>query len=262
MNQCNKLTRKGLKVLEHLPLLETFNIFMMLYQRQHLDIAFLTKVSLLTTVNLGLCNLRDSDLQNIAELKLLRFLNLENNPRISNDGLVYIANLTHMEELSLAALKISDNGLASIAGMTQMKKLNLSMNKGITGSSFVHLLNMKQLAVLDVTLCCLICKGEGLATLGKITQLKKLVLYYSQVDDENVKHLANMTNLTYLNLSYNREITDNCLAFLERMTLMKELYFNSCGNVSNEGLNRLAAKMTYLTKIQLSPCHPTFTGLF
>src|SRR5260370_17004961 len=85
---------------------------------------------------------------------------------------------------------VQDKGLARLAKLTHLKELRLAQTKvnGRTLTPFV------ELRYLDVSYTPF--DNSGMASLSGMTQLSKLYLRDTFVDDEGLKHITALKNLT------------------------------------------------------------------
>jgi len=65
--------------------------------------------------------------------------------------------------------------------------------------------------------------GEGIAPIGEIVSLRTLSMQQTDVNDENIRYLATLTNLEKLSLYGCRTLTDQGMAKLSALNKLKEL---------------------------------------
>lgn len=92
----------------------------------------------------------DQSLELIRPLKELRQLLLINAQQISDDGLVHLRGLKHLEVLWVEGAPISDAGLQHVAGLSKLRRLNLN-NTRITDGGLNYLRGLALLERLDLS---------------------------------------------------------------------------------------------------------------
>jgi len=70
-------------------------------------------------------------------------------PRITGAGLIHLAGLTKLENLSIRGQTLNDAGLKHLTGLTNIRELKLS-GDGITDAGLQHLKPLKKITALDV----------------------------------------------------------------------------------------------------------------
>jgi hypothetical protein len=123
-------------------------------------IALLKDIPSLVDLNIAKLNLKDDDLKNIAELKNLQRLHLENNP-ISDAGLAHLKGLVNLEYLNLYNTQVGDGSIDHLKGFTNLAALYLWQTKVTDEGS------EKLNAALPDTM---INRGEELKLLAKVEE--------------------------------------------------------------------------------------------
>ncbi len=93
-------------------------------------------------------NAEDADLKELAGLKQLRWLCL-NNSKVTDAGLKELAGITQLQALNLCGTKLTDAGLKELAGLTQLRSLWL-FDTQVTDAGLKELVWLKQLQTLDL----------------------------------------------------------------------------------------------------------------
>jgi len=124
----------------------------------------------------------DAGFAHFRELINIRILNMPN-CRITDAGMVYLTNMTKLENLVLSATNVSDKGIAYINDKPALKLLNLTRTK-----------------ITDA----------GLMELKNLTQLQKLFISYTNISDASVPVLKSLTKLDTLYMQ-GTKISDNSL---------------------------------------------------
>lgn len=84
--------------------------------------------------------------------------------------------------------------------------------------------------------------SETLKAVGQCRSLKALNLYHTGISDDDLQHLAGLSQLTILELSDNDRITDEGLKHLATMKSLRRLYLVFT-KVSDEGIAKLQAEL-------------------
>lgn len=93
---------------------------------------------------------------------------------ITNEGVVYLADLKHIEILSLEGTKITDAALAYLTGLPKLRSLKLSLCKSIT--------------------------DRGMPEIAKISSLTELSLDDTPISDAGLEQLHGMKQLRWLSI--------------------------------------------------------------
>jgi len=252
-----RISSRGLTYLQELPSLE-YLCFAgpMVTDAKMFQIGRLTSLTQLSIagseVGRGLAHLKG--------LKSLRFLSLEaaRNEHIDKH-LVYLAELTSIEELNLRDTLVSDAGLEHLKGMTKLKKLDLGnryypVSDKITDAGMVHLNSLKSLEELKLPSSGV--TDIGLAHLAGLNALKKLNVG-RDATDKGMATLAKMKSLEDLKIS-SPYVTDAGMRKLSECPCLESLSLLGC-KITNAGLAHLA-KLKTLTKLSLSLRKTQVTG--
>ncbi len=198
----------------------------------------------------------------IADLTKLTYLNLNENHLITNSGISNLTNLTH---LNLGHnLMITNSGIEILTKLTQ---LNLFENTKISYAGISNLTNLKEL-----NLKMWIFSGQQLikdADVANLTQLSHLNISGNKLITNS--GISNLTNLLHLDCSGN-DITEEGVKnltklisldakftitndFIRNFTSLKKLTLKSGDLVNNDGVKYL----TQLTDLTL--CNKLITDL-
>ncbi len=176
-------------------------------------------------------------------------------PWITDKGLESLAQLKHLQTLSLTGDKVTDAGLKHLAGLTELKSLTINC-EGVTGTGLEAIAGLEQLEWLDLSVTAV--TGGGLRHLSRMKKLQHVGLPRSAITDEGMRHLGRLTGLEELSLASD-ELTDNGLKCLRALNHLQKLYV-SCPYVTDDGLRHLA-NLSELRELELSCCGATGTGL-
>ncbi|MCE9604852.1 MAG: hypothetical protein K8U03_08120 [Planctomycetia bacterium] len=143
---------------------------------------------------------------------------------LSNSGLTdhqleVLSRFPALRTLDLNGNPITDVGLEAIARLSELRELNLSRTK-VTGRGLQllpRLQHLEELRISDVRV------GDGAAAIGSLKGLRKLNLNNCDLTDEQLAHLANLSELTWFVLNGNPRLTDASVSVLCDLQSLKEL---------------------------------------
>ena len=177
----------------------------------------------------------------IPRLTQLTLLNLNNNRRIINissltnltsldlsfsmvggTSLIKLTNLTHLD-LSVESCIYDE----SLEVLTQLKTLVLGENVDITDNSIKFLTNLTQLNINNTKIT-----GKSIKYLTNLTHLE-MGQTLGTIKDED---LGDLTRLTYLDLSWNENITNKTLY---RLTNIRSLVLARNSNITSSSVKSL-----------------------
>ncbi len=204
------------------------------------------------------CNISDNGVENISHLDQLEWLDLGENPSISDAGVQAIPKLTklnvlslqkcsltfhrqtnfqnlrRLQHLTLSDTNLDDEGAKNLADLRTLIGLGLS-NTRVTSQSLetIERLPSLELLWLDGTHV----SNSGLERLARIKNLKLLSLAGTAIDDSAIKTIAKCRSLRSLILDQTK-VTDDGLAELGSLP---ELYDLSICNtaITDRGLMHL-----------------------
>lgn len=182
----------------------------------------------------------------LLKLKKIKELNIQNCKNITNDG---ISNLVTLESLCVYNINITDNVFKKL---TNLKKLDLYFNK-ITDNSILYLTNIIELKLTSIP--NIICKDfDKLKNLVKLTlictkitdddliylkNIKKLVLYFSQINGKGLSHL---TNIETLEIS-SSQITNEYISNIYTLKKLEKISIFRCYLLTERVINELKIKL-------------------
>ena len=211
-------------------------------------------------LNLERKGIKDDELRHLAVMKGLTTLELNANP-IRGPGLEYLQRLP-LETLKLSDTMVDDSVMPQVKSIPTLKRLFLSDTK-ITDRGIEVLAGHPGLETLDVSrtlvtdgalphvarlsrLNSLICISTGITDAGLLRhrlihaasgRQRSLKLKGKQIDDDDLQGLANLTQLTKLDLRDN-PITDEGLTVLAGLPGLTEVNLEDT-EISPEGLQLL-----------------------
>ncbi|MDZ4216898.1 MAG: hypothetical protein U1C97_01100, partial [Candidatus Gracilibacteria bacterium] len=173
------------------------------------------------------------ELKLVRKLKRLNILSIRGNIRCPNllEVLKEHPNISELEiseegkRISNIGLNIKDDDLRHLESFPKLQKLILNNCLVLSDEGMKHLSQLN-LTRLELSGCLKTAKtpgitGSGLANLHP--SLQHLQLADNPITDENLHHLAHLTNLEFLGLSGCTEITGTDFGWLENMTQLKRL---------------------------------------
>ncbi|MEQ8855219.1 hypothetical protein [Gimesia sp.] len=150
--------------------------------------------------------------------------------RFSGDALVYLSDLTQLDQLTLCDTNIEDAELAYLKNMRNLRILNLHDNL-ITDKGLVHLkglTNLERLILSETEI-----SDVGLIHLSELKNLRNLSLAKTAITGKGLVHLKGLKNLTILNLN-NTSVTDAALSNLNGLSQLQGLYLDGTNVTENE----------------------------
>jgi Leucine-rich repeat (LRR) protein len=197
-------------------------------------------------------------MQYITHLTGLKRLALEASP-VSDADLQHITSLRSLEYLSLPD-RITDAGLAHVAGLTCLKGLYLTGGKSrISDEGLRHISRISSLEELYLG-------GEymtdaGLEHLKKLPKLEYLCLYGSRFTDAGCVYIKEMPSLRILSFHENlSRISDAGLVHIAQMPRLEILCLHGMKNITDEGIANLT-KMSSLRMLNIASSQVTDRGL-
>ena len=185
----------------------------------------------------------DEGMVHLAKLSSLDFLNLSSNPAISDTALQLIP-LSKLNDLQLSWTAVSDAGVAKlVAGAKQLKALALEGTQ-ITDAALRSLNGLHELRMLNLNNAGKIT-GVGFSQ-GRMAKLRDLYLDKTAIGDGALKSIANIRDLRILSISHTR-VTDEGLHYLQDLHNLRTLTMKGCEGVSAAAIEELKRKNVGLT---------------
>lgn len=143
---------------------------------------------------LGLENFKLKNLNYIKHMAKLKYLSLRGSKMTDFDG---IQNFTNLEKLELRQSKIDNHNLTHLSGLTKLRELSLKFVNTVTDISPLE--NVPALEELNMHGM----KGpiKSLAPLRKLTKLKSLITLGTEILENPVSVLCEMTSLEKLEVT-------------------------------------------------------------
>lgn len=168
-------------------------------------------------------------LQGIESLSGLSHLDLSSS-RFSSDPLIYLSELTQLDQLSFCDTNVEDAELRYLKKMKNLRMLNLT-NNFITDQGLIHLKSLKNLEYLSLNKTDI--TDAGLVHLSELKKLRNLYLSNTSITDQGLVHLKGLKNLSILSL-INTEVTDAGLSHLQQLNQLQKLYLDHTQVSENE----------------------------
>jgi len=179
-------------------------------------------------------NVTDEGLKYLPRFKNLKKLWLGPNVSITDSGMINVAELKGLEDLTLTWKPRMV--LRGIAGFTKLRHLRLIISNDISREELASLKYLKSLKELEFWGSEF--PSGGLSFLPYLEKLEVLDLSYTNVTDADLRYLKGLVNLRDLNLS-RTEITDAGLLYLEGLTNLERLDLSETA-VTDSGLAPLS----------------------
>jgi hypothetical protein len=109
--------------------------------------------------------------------------------------------------------------------------------------SLVQLTNLKH---LNAAGCYLV--DHDLVTIGQVTSLELLDLDLTDISNNGLQHLSNLTNLSELRLKDNPQLTDDCVNYLLHFDKLKLIYIANT-SITINGIKKMLSHLNLKTII-------------
>ncbi|CDZ80931.1 hypothetical protein BN1013_01459 [Candidatus Rubidus massiliensis] len=169
----------------------------------------LFELSNISKLNLE-CNSFAGEFKYTKDLKSnLRYLNLNGCKNIKNSFLIFLSQITILEELILSdCVLISDQGISSIKKL-KLKSLNLSNCELISDKSLKYLSENINLTYLNLSYCKNI-SDDGLKFLSSLFSLEEINLKWCErITDKGLEYLIHLPQIKTIQISGNQKKFSN-----------------------------------------------------
>ena len=155
----------------------------------------------------------------------LSVVSLSSCDTMTDAGVIALAKCKELVDVDLdGCSEISDTGVKALAGCLRLEKLSLSSCESVYGSAIIQIARRcPKLRVLNLRRCRYL-SNEAVVALGSCQRLEILILEEcmrsdyencnSYIQDSGIIALAACPTLTYLDISDNCELTDECIKAL------------------------------------------------
>lgn len=209
-----------------------------------------------------------AEFETISAIGSLKKLTLYGNCQgLNDDTLPLLARLTELEELNCDGIKVTDDGLAPLAKMMNLKAMSFFHpswgSKDFVGRGVAHFEKLPKLERL--TIAGSPFNDEGMAAVGKLTQLMSFSTWHTFQTEAGNEHLLKLTNLKSLRLGQRLRkydgkpnppsLSDATLEVIAQLKSLETLYLDEA-KLSRAGLAKLKAlpnlKKLSLERIEIS----------
>jgi Leucine-rich repeat (LRR) protein len=220
----------------------------------------LSEVGKIKSLSLDRCpHISNHGLRVIGKLKTLERLYLSQNPGLTSGLLQEVAKLTNLRRLSMNELALDESDLAHLSSLVNLESLSLSRAESdgsLTNQGMQHLSPLKSLSSLTINNANI--DDDGVTTVAKLSKLRTLSLYGTQISDAGLANLANqLTDLESLVLSAT-QVTDSGMSHVGKLTKLKTLRLGQTA-VGDDGLKQLDG-LTDLESIYVDQANVTSEG--
>ena len=200
--------------------------------------------------------LSNEELERVCRFRELKTLDLSHCQQITDAGLEHVTKLQHLETLNLDGChRISVIGIKHISGIPSLTELDISqsrLNLPDVMSELARLPNLRKLEIRNV-------RGLNTRGLEHFTQLHYLDLSTSHggINDDNLRNLAPLKELRFLNLNgsrnwgANKALTDEGLAHLEGLSKLEFLGLFGHFNLTESAYNSLFKNLVSLKRLEM-----------
>ena len=199
------VTAEDLLLLKRLPSLRTLKLSTVLVNVSNL--AFLDGLTNLRVLDLGNARVNDAEIIRLEPLTHLRSLSIDS-PDFHGEGLSRLKQLGDLRILRLSGWGLSTRGFKALGELKQL--VDLCLDVGGDG-------DMEELRGLT-RLRSLVLSGRinatALASLRALTELRRLGLEYTDLDDRDLKFLPSLPKLEHLEI-YKSDISGPGFAHLK-----------------------------------------------
>lgn len=200
----------------------------------------------------------DADLLGLAKLKMITKLTLHTprvTPRLFETAVVGWKKLSAVR---FQKAKLKGPGLGGLSHNRKLKSIEIWHESKADGAAIADLSRVSHLRRLDLSFSHV--SGSAVAQAGECHDLRELVFPASATPtDEDLRQLHAMKRLERVQLSA-RKLTDAGIESLSRLVTLKCLTIHDATGITDQGLAHLGA-LPVLRELQISGLGP-FTGAF
>lgn len=176
----------------------------------------------------------DAGFRHLKPLRKLQLLHI-NDGRMTDAGLSVLRNMPDMRDLSLwRCRRLTGKGLKNLSGMKQLRRLDLRRSDAIADDGMPHLAGLTQLEILDISILPRVT-DKGFGRLKSLSKLRMLGLAGTGI--RNLRVLRNFKRLE--SLSVPKEIGDDQLPHVGRLTGLQRLSLEVCDGITDKGVKQL-----------------------
>jgi len=236
----NRQAAAGLSYLTHLPLQDLYMSHCNIND-SHMEIV--GQMSRLNKLDISSNKeVTGAGLSHLANITHLQILNISHNKQAAAG----LSHLTHLplQLLYLVVCDVNDSHMEAVGQMSRLRKLDISSNHEVTGTGMSHLANLTHLEMV-----IMMDNSPSPTGLSHFTRLPLQELYMSvcNLTDSHMEIVGQMLRLKKLNISFNHEVTGTGLSHLANLTHLEMLNMTYT--------NQAAAGLSYLTGLTLQELH-------
>jgi Leucine-rich repeat (LRR) protein len=245
LQDCNKVPTAEWKPLENFKKLKFLRIWGRGVDDSVMD--YIKDAKSLKILSLDVSSVGIDGLKKISHLPLQE-LYLNDALNITSDALEAVGNFKGLTKLELRSAAVGNKGMAHLAGLTQLKVLDLT-ETAVGDKGLEHLqglTNLEELNLMQTT-----TTDAGLVFLAPLKKLRWLKLDKCRISAEGTPQLKGLTNLEYLHIgSSTKPLDDAALEPLGELKNLRTLVITFLPEITDEGVNKLKAKLPGLKDIQ------------
>ena len=197
------------------------------------DLAFLTSLPRLQTIELGCTRVTDTGLSRLTVLTELTSLRLRKTS-VSDSGLAYLQTLPQLSDLDLGFTRVTDDGVRQLRNLPRLERLCLD-DTAVTDAGLQYLVEFPHLK--EVVLTNTATSDAGLKTLQDCVHLTELWLIGTRITDAGLESVKGMACLERLAIG-NTNVTDAGLKHLEGLKKLQLIEVEG-SRTSPAGLRKL-----------------------
>ena len=196
-----------------------------------------------------------SEISHVAKLRQLKVLNISGD--VSNRQLKMLERLPYLETLDLSWANLTDGPREGyiLPELRSLRGVNVCQTRffggGLERTPNLEVLGANSTGVGD----------DAMEKIGRLSQLKILLLDGTDVSDTGLRHLRSLEHLERLTLASNGDgITDKGIEYLAELQSLRELNLVGCGEVTDESIPVLG-RLQRLERLDLSFTRVSADGL-
>lgn len=204
--------------------------------------------------HLTVVRVTDDGLKKLGELrgkraKNLRALTIHGWHRISDTGLAHLSELTDLTRLSIMnADRIDGSGLACLAKLTKLEELRLPGARRIKEANLAPVWKLPALEVFELSHAPALVLSDANA-LPSLKKLRRLDISGSGATNETISQIANLKELTSLNLAGCKSISS--LAGLSALTKLLRIDLTYCAGLAKANFKEQIKQVSVVQEMSL-----------
>jgi internalin A len=244
LQDCNEVPKEEWKILENFKNLKNLRLWGPTVDDSTME--FIIGAKSLKSLSLESTEVTGAGLGKVTSLAGIQTISLTNAKNIFDQDLEPLGKFPELTSLELRNCGLNGKGLAHLAGLKKLKLLDLS-------ETFVKDAGLKNIAGLtsleDLNLWHTLITDAGLESIAGLVKLKRLNLDACKVSAKGMPHLKPLAQLEFLHIG-STQVDDAALEALGDHRNLKSLVITFLPDVTDEGVNKLKAKLPGLTQIR------------